>query len=205
MQKYNEYLQLLCFSKDQKRGTKVFYNKNNDYYYVDMMGRGFSLPRMWAQYADNNKGVCLIIDKVKFDKELNKKMNLILESDVKYKPFFSAFQMDTEMIESLYESVCEDEKTTMTGHVFAKKHMDYVKYSFFTKYLDWKNENEYRYLIDSDNAKAKEVKNLSKYVAGIVLGEYIEDIHRWEIEQLAQKNKFEIKKIYFDYDCCRLE
>lgn len=204
MKKYNEYLQLLCFCKDKKRGKQI-YTKENDMYSIDMMGRGFSLPRMWAQYADNNKGVCLIINKEKFEEEIDKKMELILSADVQYKTLFSTFHMGTEIIETLYECVCEDDNTTMTGYVFAKKHLDYVKYSFFTKFLDWKNENEYRYLIGSDNTRPREIKNLSKYLEGIVVGERIEPVQRWAIEQLAEKHKCSVKKICFDYNCCRLE
>ena len=29
--------------------------------YNDYTGRGFSLPRMWAQYANNNDGVCFVL------------------------------------------------------------------------------------------------------------------------------------------------
>ena len=49
------YLQLLCFTKDlngtedSPKGSQVL---------TDYSGRGFSLPRMWAQYARNNTGIC---------------------------------------------------------------------------------------------------------------------------------------------------
>lgn len=204
MKKYNEYMQLLCFCKDQEKDAPV-YKKDNDLYFVDMMGRGFSLPRMWAQYADNNKGVCLIIDKSAFEKEFSRNMEVILQDDVEYKNVFSAFDMNSEIIEALYDSVCDDSETTMTGYIFAKRHLDYVRYSFFTKFLDWESEHEYRYLIGSDNKKLKEVKNLSKYLKGIVVGERIEDVQKWTIEGLAEKYKCNVKKICFDYDCCRLE
>ena len=43
---------LCCFSIDDK--TKNLYS-----------GRGWGHPRMWAQYADKHKGVCLVFDKDK--------------------------------------------------------------------------------------------------------------------------------------------
>ena len=55
--------------------------------------------------------------------------------------------MDSDTIDALYESVSDDSETTMTGYIFSKRHLDYVRYSFFTKFLDWENENEYRYLL----------------------------------------------------------
>lgn len=204
MLKYNEYLQLLCFCKDEERKNPI-YNKKDDMYFVDMMGRGFSLPRMWAQYADNNKGVCLIIDKSLFEQEFGRNMEVIMQDSVQYKNLFSAFDMDSETIEALYESVSDDDETTMTGYIFLKRHLDYVRYSFFTKFLDWENENEYRYLIGSDNKKAKEVRNLAKYLKGIVIGEKIEDVDKWTIEKMAEKYDCKVKKIFFEYNCCRLE
>ena len=81
MQSFTEYMQLLCFCKDHEKKEPI-YDKDNDMYFVDMMGRGFSLPRMWAQYADNNKGVCLIIDKDAFEKEFSRNMEVILQEEV---------------------------------------------------------------------------------------------------------------------------
>lgn len=57
-----KYIQLLCFTTDtdielQTESDKIRYN--------DYTGRGFTLPRMWAQYANNNDGVCFIFDKKK--------------------------------------------------------------------------------------------------------------------------------------------
>lgn len=207
MLKYNKYLQLLCFCKDKKRGNgrNTICTKENEMYYVDMTGRGFSLPRMWAQYADNNKGVCLIVNKAKFEKKFPNNLRLILEESVQYKDYFTPFSMSGEVLEGLYEAICDDGDTTMTGLLFADKHLEYIRYSFFTKFLDWKNENEYRYLIASDNTKFKEIKNLSKYIEGIVVGEKMEDIDKWTIVQLAKRNYCEVKQIEFAYNCCRLE
>ena len=208
MQKYSRLLQLLCFCKDQKKTQKTtshIYTKEDDLYAVDMAGRGFSLPRMWAQYADNNKGVCFIINKEKFDKELDDRVMIILAEDVRYKSTFDTFSMDAEMMDRLYENINRDENTTMTGHIFLNNHIQYVKYSFFTKFLDWKNENEFRYLIANDNENAIEIKKIDEYLEGVVLGENIDKVQEWIIRQLSKECKCDVKKICFDYNGCRLK
>ena len=35
----------------------------------------FYLPRMWAQYGENHKGVCFIFDKAKLIKKITKELN----------------------------------------------------------------------------------------------------------------------------------
>lgn len=56
---YKDFVQLLCFSMDtrvnetaRKKYAATASSKKDIYY--DVTGRGFALPRMWAQYAQNN-------------------------------------------------------------------------------------------------------------------------------------------------------
>lgn len=213
----NECVQLLCFSTDENREVnKRVYTKMDDRYYVDMSGRGFALPRMWAQYADNNGGVCLIINKNRFEKEIDKNYSIaLIHSDkVLYKDFFERYSIQADVIQNLSNSVSQDENTIINGYNFFKKNLDYVQYAYFTKYRDWMNEKEYRYLINSDNKTLKEVKNLFTYLDGIVLGENIDPVHEWQIlslveslnEEISEKENddinrrtIKVKKILFDY------
>lgn len=214
----NDFLQLLCFSMDEnKSDEKKVYTKSNDMYFVDMAGRGFALPRMWAQYADNNSGVCLIINKRKFEDELNNNYNFlkVKYDKVEYKDTFDVFRMNSETIESLANSISEDE-TVINGYTFLDRNKEYVDYSFFTKGIDWINEKEFRYLISCQNKKNREVKKLYKYLDGVVVGEKIDSVCKWEIESLVQKlndknynptereEEIVVKKISFEYNCSRL-
>ena len=40
----------------------------------DGLSPGYSRPRMWAQYAENHKGVCLIFDGTKLDANIHKEL-----------------------------------------------------------------------------------------------------------------------------------
>ena len=80
MKKQNEHMQLLCFSMDKEKQVVykgIAYTKEDERFFIDMSGRGFALPRMWSQYADNNCGVCLVIDKGKFENELAKRYDIV--------------------------------------------------------------------------------------------------------------------------------
>lgn len=224
MKNHNEFLQLLCFSMDEERiEDKKVFTKKDDKFFVDMSGRGFALPRMWAQYADNNCGVCLIINKENFESELARNYGIlkIYYNKVFYKDAFASFSMPVETIDNLSHSIKEDSASTVSGYRFLKEHPDFVKYSYFTKYMDWMNEKEYRYLISSDNKNAKEIKNIYRYLEGVVVGEKIDSVDEWLIYSLVEKlnkqiidcdnkeqiekKKIEVKKICFDYNCINLK
>ena len=71
-------IQLLCMSSDisvnkeqVKQYTELIGTRFKLY---DYSGRGFSRPRMWAQYADNGTGACLIFNKEKLIKTIQNSM-----------------------------------------------------------------------------------------------------------------------------------
>lgn len=215
MEIHNANIQLLCFSTDtlKSEGERV-YTKEDDRYYIDVSGRGFALPRMWAQYADNNCGVCFIINKEKFEKEIQNNYGIVkIYSDyVDYKDVYSTYKMPYEIMDNLFDSIENDENTILNAYIFLSRNIEYVKYSYFTKYSDWMNEREYRYLIGSDNDRLKEVKGIEKYLEGIVLGENIDSFNEYLIKSLLEYNinineyrNIELKKIHFDYNCNYLE
>lgn len=89
--------------------------------------KGINHPRMWAQYAGNNTGACIVINEKKF-KEINSeilKKAFCKMENVKYKDF---------IFNGEYEDDVEPKN-------FIKK--EYKKL-FFLKHVDWKNENERR-------------------------------------------------------------
>lgn len=118
-----EKCHLLCFSQN-----------------YDICGfghEGTNHPAMWAHYAENSKGVCIVIDKEAFIK----KNKAILDShfykfeDVEYSLFNTP--KDTEIN---YEANTPEEFI-----------MNNWKALFFLKHNDWINEDEHRlFLMDYD-------------------------------------------------------
>lgn len=88
---------------------------------------GCNHPRMWAQYADNNKGACVVINEEKFI-ELNRTIldkNFWKIESVSYKPYlFGGNPTDTSIPQKFIEK-------------------NYRKI-FFEKHNDWKQEDERR-------------------------------------------------------------
>lgn len=196
-----DQLQLLCFCKDTIINNDT---KNKHSQFTDYTGRGFALPRMWAQYADNNKGVCFIIDKNRLlNKLLDKKVyrNKIIHcDDVSYYSFFKAYNINHKDLLELEE--CFVEKNLIAEYQMFKENIDFVKLNYFKKAKDWEQENEYRILAFSP--KQIFIENITECIMGLVLGERIEPYEMKIISELSG-NKFDIKKIKFNYNSCTLE
>lgn len=198
----NHYLQLLCMSKDS---TTTMTALNDRTLYSDYSGRGFALPRMWAQYADNNNGVCFIFDKLKLIKIIKDTLGveLIRKGNVNYVSHFKPLNIDiTSVLEHVKKSGSKSDIVRNINELdFLKKYQNFVQYNYFSKLDDWKGENEYRFLAygDQDNY----IPNIFQAIAGIVVGESIETSNLKIIELLSE-NQFEIMKISFNCNGCML-
>lgn len=113
---------------------------------------GTNHPAMWAHYADNSNGVCIVIDKVAFiakNKDIFENYFYKFE-DVEYNLFNTP---DSEKIDFEAETEYEFIKTNW-------------KSLFFLKHKDWENEDEHRLFIMDYNGKLS-IDGCIKY---IVLG-----------------------------------
>ena len=119
----NERCRLLCFTQN---------------YDIQGYGQeGTNHPAMWAHYAENSNGVCIVIDKDAFIK----KNKAILESH------FYKFE-DVEY--SLFNTPKDNEISynAKTPEEFIKNNW---KGLFFLKHKDWENEDEHRlFIMDFD-------------------------------------------------------
>ncbi|MBQ6694803.1 MAG: DUF2971 domain-containing protein [Bacteroidaceae bacterium] len=113
---------------------------------------GTNHPAMWAHYADNSNGVCIVIDKEAFIS--------------KNKDIFENHFYKFEDVEYNFFNTPDDEKIDFeaeTKQEFIKKNW---KSLFFLKHKDWENEDEHRLFIMGYDGKLS-IDGCIKY---IVLG-----------------------------------
>lgn len=197
-----KYLQLLCFSMDAKQRQNT---DNNKIYYTDYSGRGFALPRMWAQYSNNNDGVCFVFDKEKLTKLIKNSVraNLIHFGKVKYETQFKQYEIFD--LEKIKEYIVEnsDELTNAINDIdFLKNNKSFVDYNYFTKLSDWINENEFRFL--AYGTQDIYVENISQALVGVIIGENIKSNNEKIIKYFCE-DICEIKKITFSFNGCQLK
>jgi len=123
---------VLCLTKNIRTQT----SKGNSF----LFQKGYCRPRMWAQYAENHRGVCLIFDGKRLHENIKKyatdKQCRVFHGPVSYK---NAYKLPGYLDISNFMKFGEKE--------IRNYYLKFYKEIFLSKYLDWKNESEYRWLI----------------------------------------------------------
>lgn len=179
--KYNHDKLSSWLSKELKEKTKLlcFSTESGDLtgdHTRDIFNRGFCKPRMWAQYGDRHKGVCLVFDREIIEKEVQKQFgtdSLVLSGPVTYrnrnvipKPFHAEDQQYLINIDHL-------EKLGADKYVSA--HLStHFKRLFFEKMDDWRGESERRYIVFSNSEELLHL-DYNDALAGIIFGDKIDE------------------------------
>jgi hypothetical protein len=134
----------------------------------DIFNRGFCKPRMWANYAEKHTGVCLVFERERIRKLIEKQFSsyIVLNDYVRYvnrcvTPDFSQQQYTINV--DYLESVGRE--------VYVRSHLrTYYRQLFFEKMMDWRDESEYRWVIFSDSADSLSL-DIEDCLVGIIFGE----------------------------------
>jgi len=125
----------------------------------------YGKPRMWAQYAGNHTGFCILLDRDDFHSSVQKHVNEakhLIHGEVKYSDSLS--QISGGIIFEYGKNIHLD------NDLFERINENYMLNSvYFTKDVDWENESEVRWLLysQSENDTLVEIDNSIK---AVVLG-----------------------------------
>lgn len=196
LSKEREKLKILCFSKDLELDSdlykKMCNNLTKDQIRANVIGRGFALPRMWAQYAANNEGTCLIINKKKLINLMNVQSIIYTSLSVEYTDSYSPYPISNESLNKTYNFILEGR-----GNDIISKNHDYVKQNFFSKLSDWESENEFRIITIADKKdQIIQIKRITSAIDGVVIGHNVDDLHTKLIKSLSNE-KCDIRRILF--------
>lgn len=143
-------VRLASFSIDQKSSGK----------YDNFLFKGWARSRMWAQYADNHKGVCLVFDKI----------NLINN----FKKAFNYDYCETFCKEVKYTNNLTPLKNALSSNPPCKSLITFDKIDFlFQKCEDFRDEQEFRFLLI--NKKLNDTKEIVSFsiadsLCGVITG-----------------------------------
>lgn len=115
----------------------------------DIFLRGWGKPRMWAHYAGNHTGVCLVFDRQKLDHSICKTFGFyskVYRGDVVYVNRGIAYDWHGDFT----LNVDELERRGFEAYVSTHFHT-FVKQLFFQKMRDWRDESEFRWIVQDDN------------------------------------------------------
>lgn len=153
---------------------------------------GFFKPRMWAQYGENHRGICIVVSRDALANSIkNEYKNFgFYRGEIKYNDSF----MKTR---KAYHVDITDQGSMDFRSYFIKEHL--IKFReelFFTKTSDWRDENEYRFLLLTDNEKSEYFVDIRNSIRAIFVGIDFPKVYMETVRRLAKK---------FDADVFELE
>ena len=135
----NSFIRLLSFSVDDLHFDDEVFRK--EVFYNNSLNHGWARTRMWAQYADAHKGICLIFNKDKMITYLEQIPNTkAVTGKIKYSNDFSEFN------EAMTPTLTEDGINKDFSNFFME---DDKKRFLFQKCDDFLAEQEYRLVLIS--------------------------------------------------------
>ena len=171
-------IRVLCFSQDVLPQCYDFFD------FGEYTGRGFAKPRMWAQYSERsvNGGVCLVLDKKKLIERFDERFNCFFhqKGEIHYgiqdcnraKCYLEAYQFiaSSQLFYNIFSEL-ENRK------------QQYSEFYYFYKHNDWKDESEYRLLVESHQDEYIELDGI---LDTIILGAQTPDSVKNPIEKIIE-------------------
>ena len=174
---------VMCFSMDRTLTGDHTKDINN---------RGFSRPRMWAQYSDNHKGVCIIFDRLKLQ---NAFLPLEIEAQIyggvveyRNRSPFSEINSSPYTVNADFLDRYGEEKY-LRDHIFT-----HHRRLFFEKCLDWRDEVEYRFVIFGKN-ECDIYVDFKDALLGVVFGA---DCSEEVIKNVTNQSRSQKRELWFE-------
>jgi len=148
---------------------------------------GFLKPRMWNQYADNYKGICLAFSKNELMKNKDLIYNQIEYLEYDSLDFNNSIDLNSLKVKGL-ELYCAD---------YFKK----VEKTLFRKHIDYKGENEYRFSVYSENEY--EYIDIKNCLIGIIVPE--SNLSKYSLKNINEySTKYNVDLLYVQWHSDRL-
>jgi len=180
---------LACFSQD---GPNAVYHAN-----LPLGPQGYARDRMWAQYGDNHRGICLVFDrealKASFEERLSSR-GIVLADKVSYSEQvgFEPARHD----EAEYERMGRTAWLRLACERIAKE-------SSFVKRRDWESEQEYRLLFipcSPSDRQAQETIRIRGPLVAICVGHRFPDAFLPCIHTICDREKINAFQLRYSGD-----
>lgn len=127
---------------------------------------GYTRSRMWAQYAGNHSGICLVFNGTKLDQKINEELSgrcKVFHGSVTYQDILERKSMEATQIDILKirnKGLAEG----LRSHFY--EHCDGM---FLRKSKDWEAETEYRWLVHNTH-NSPEYIDIKGAIKEIIVG-----------------------------------
>lgn len=153
---------------------------------------GFFRPRMWSQYGEGNRGVCLAFASKELVAELQAvkaQQDEVFFDEVKYHGY--PIVPITSRVVNVYSTSISTVEDVAKGFVSYRR-----KEWLFGKHRDFQDESECRIVV-FDLSGSLEYASIEKSIRGIVLGERFANVYSNVARELASRFRVPVRKIAF--------
>lgn len=182
---YLDHTKLFCCSISDKPD-------NNGRSSSSLSTKGFAHQRMWAQYAHNHTGICFAFNRERLLENVN-------EKDY-YKVLYSKIDYSHRDIERNGIATIDHSKLTKYGtdKYLVKFAVKNKKLLFFTKYPDWKQENEYRIVLLCKYDEEDTYVKIDNSLEAIILGSEFPEVYKPSIIEVSKKEEVDLFQIEWE-------
>ena len=142
---------------------------------------GYCRSRMWAQYANNHTGVCLIFDGPALDRAIREELELGCTIQCGAVEYRDEWYYDHDNVIS-YSEFTHPALTSGLRRLFFERWEAY----FLRKAQDWQSEWEYRWLVHSEDSESKYVP-IEDALLGVLVGEDFREDYEPSLVALCEK------------------
>lgn len=169
--------------------------KNND-----LINHGFLKSRMWSQYGENHEGICLIFSKEKIIEKLKTlkcKENILWHQKVEYVEYVNDHSHHQIMSIDSNSFDHAPPKDIAINHLIKN-----YKTLLFRKQSDYRDEQEYRFVILSNN-NILESSSIPQFevkscLIGVILGDRFPKVYFPSIKNLCDNLDVKCKKLHWE-------
>nr|MCR4823351.1 DUF2971 domain-containing protein [Treponema sp.] len=163
------FVRMLCFSQDLFLSIEDLKDEKKQSFADNLLFKGWARSRMWAQYAENHAGVCLVFDKNKlisiFENQIYKK-NI---SNIQHKPI--EYSNNLVKFEETMSDISEiqDTQSDYKNFFLGESQLELL----FQKCEDFRDENEYRFCLLNNTLQSPDDEMYIDYadsLKAIILG-----------------------------------
>lgn len=151
---------------------------------------GYNRPRMWAQYAENHSGVCLIFNGKKLHENIRSslsKESKLFCGVVNYKNYGSIASKPLPRNNLLLNK-------SKLSDTLREHYLKYYEHYFLSKYPDWQNETEYRWLVHN-TSNAPEFVDITGALKTVIVGSDFPTVYEPAIIAVCKKLKVDVGKM----------
>ncbi len=145
--------------------------------------------RMWSQYGEGHRGVCLVLSKSEIEKAFDEIKTQVKKCEAGYIAYLP--DITPHPIVDLSPGAGNKIEECASKYV-----TDNFEYFFFRKHIDYKDEAEYRMVVFDPDTKL-EYFDISKSLRGVIVGDRIHDTYIPLINHMCENLNIEFRQAYW--------